>query len=74
MLRPLQQYELNMLDALTQKARLGQANQSELSMLKDYTEKYLDSNSKVQQRIQPQYSQTMYPHRPDMDNNPCTYK
>ena len=60
MLQPLQQYELEILKNLTQKAQLGQADQNELAIMKNYTDRYLAYNPQVQQNMQPQYNQPMY--------------
>ncbi len=46
MLRPLQQYELELLNTLTQKAQLGNANQGDYAKLKEYTDRYMAYNSK----------------------------
>ena len=74
MLQPLQDYELKILNNLTHKAQIGQANQNELVMLNLYTERYLAYSSKPQQIVQQQYSQPMYSHKQhDMGNNPGTY-
>ena len=61
MLRPLQQYELELLNTLTQKAQLGNANQGDYAMLKEYTERYLAYNPQVQQNVQSQYCQPIQP-------------
>lgn len=53
MLRPLQQYELELLNTLTQKAMLGNANKGDYAELKEYTDRYMAYNSNTQQNVQP---------------------
>lgn len=60
MLQPLQNYELEILKNLTQKAQLGQADSNELTIMKNYTDRYMAYNPQVQQNVQPQYNQPMY--------------
>ena len=64
MLQPLQQYELDILRNLTQKAQLGQADQNELAIMKSYTDRYMAFNPQLQQNMPPQYNQ------PNMYGNP----
>ena len=61
MLQPLQNYELEILKNLTQKAQAGQASQNELMIMKDYTDRYLAYNPQQQTMVQPQYNQPVMP-------------